>query len=252
KILHHLLKEVDPGASQNDALHPSCKWRETERDGLSTTHYLSFWLRYNRQTAMSSGIYRPHSEYHIILRNLQGCTRTAADRLDVLPIGRVRRAPDHFVGGRSGRRFPRQSRVVVQVLGQHLYACRRRWSRCQRGQGRRVQPRYVRHIVEVDKLRQVSIFDAIGFILANVLMLMVVIFAEFGEPHGGKALLIERIVVASAEEAVQPEDQKRLHSGIVGAPDVGDVAGKLARSRVALSAEHSNAPDFRLACRRRQ
>src|ERR1700686_2525226 len=68
---------------------------------------LSFWLRHNRQTAMSRRVYRAHTEYDIILRNLQGCTRTATDRLDVLPIGRFRRAPDHLVGGRSSRRFPR-------------------------------------------------------------------------------------------------------------------------------------------------
>ena len=46
-------------------------------------------------------------------------------------------------------------------------------------------------------------------------MLMVEIFAKFGEAHGGKALLIERIVVASAQKAVRAEDQKRLHSSIV-------------------------------------
>src|SRR6266852_7224898 len=68
---------------------------------------LSFRLRHNRQTAMSRSIDRAHTEYHIILRNLQGCTRTAANRLDVFPIGRVRRAPSHLVGGRAGRRFPR-------------------------------------------------------------------------------------------------------------------------------------------------
>src|SRR6266404_5261979 len=78
-------------------------------------------------------------------------------------------------------------------------------------------------------------------------MLMIKIFAKFGESNGGKTLLIERIVVASAQEAVQAENQKRLHSGIVRAPDVGDVTGKFARRRVALSSEHSNSPDFRLA-----
>ena len=110
----------------------------------------------------------------------------------------------------------------------------------------------MRHIVEVHKFRQVSIFDAVVVVLTNVLMLMVEIFAEFGEPHGGEALLIESVVVASAQEAVQPEDQKRLDPGMVRASDVGDVAGKFARSRVTLSAEHSNSLDFSLARRRRQ
>src|SRR5229473_3616503 len=80
-------------------------------------------------------------------------------------------------------------------------------------------------------------------------MLMIVVFAEFGEAHGGEALLIESVVVAAAQKAVQPEDQKRLHSGIVRAPDVGDVAGKLARRRVAFPAEGSNSTDFSLARR---
>src|SRR5258706_6222071 len=83
-------------------------------------------------------------------------------------------------------------------------------------------------------------------------MLMVEIFAEFGEANSGEALLIERVMVAAAKEPVEPKDRKRLHPCIVGAPDVGDVACKLARSRVALSAEHSNPPDFSLAGRRWQ
>src|SRR5208282_1535308 len=67
KILHHLLEQIDPRASQNDASHPSCKWGKAERDGLSATHFtsLSFWLRHNWQTAMSRRIYRAHTEYHI-------------------------------------------------------------------------------------------------------------------------------------------------------------------------------------------
>jgi len=59
-------------------------------------------------------------------------------------------------------------------------------------------------------------------------MLMVEVFPKFREPHGGKPLLIERVVVASAQEAVEPEDEKRLHSGIIGPPDVGDVASDFA------------------------
>src|SRR5467141_3952888 len=83
-------------------------------------------------------------------------------------------------------------------------------------------------------------------------MLMIEIFAEFGEPHRSEALLIERIVVAAAQKAVQTEDEQWLHSGIVRTPHVGDVAGEFARSRVALSAEHANSLDFSLARRRWQ
>src|SRR5947209_56463 len=83
-------------------------------------------------------------------------------------------------------------------------------------------------------------------------MLMVEIFAEFGEAHRGEALLIERIVVAPTQKAVQAEDEQWLYSGIVRTPHVGDVAGEFARSRVALSAEHANSLDFSLARRRWQ
>ncbi len=47
---------------------------------------LSFWLGHDWQTAMSRRIDRAHTEYDIILRNLQGCTCTTTNRLDVLPI----------------------------------------------------------------------------------------------------------------------------------------------------------------------
>ena len=87
------------------------------------------------------------------------------------------------------------------------------------------------------------------FSVAHVLMLMVVVLAEFGETHGSEALLIERIVIAAAQETVEAEDQNRLHSGIVRPSDVDDVAGKFSRSRVALTAEHSNTLDFSVACR---
>src|SRR6266446_5482899 len=83
-------------------------------------------------------------------------------------------------------------------------------------------------------------------------MLMIEIFAEFGEPHRSEALLIERIVVAAAQESVQTEDEQWLYSGIVRTPHVGDVAGEFARSRVALSSKRANSLDFSLACCRRQ
>src|SRR5208337_3159573 len=36
---HHHLKQVDPRARENDALHPSCKGGEAERNRLAATHY---------------------------------------------------------------------------------------------------------------------------------------------------------------------------------------------------------------------
>src|SRR6266404_7999462 len=169
-----------------ESKQPNYGWRErwqAQRHFPASNHLellcgsrlLSFGIRNDWQTAMSRRIDRAHTEYDIILRNLQGCTRTATDRLDVLPIRRIRRAPDHLVGSRSGRRLPGQSRVVLEVFGLHFHASRRCWSRCQRGQSRRIEPRDVCHIFEVRKFRQVSVFDAIFG--ARGLMLMV--FAEF-------------------------------------------------------------------------
>src|ERR1700690_1859471 len=90
-----------------------------------TRYLLSFWLRHNRQTAMSRRIDRAHTEYHIILRKLQGCTRAAADGLGVRPVGSIRRAPDHLVGGCANRGIPCQSSVIIEVLGHHFYTRRR-------------------------------------------------------------------------------------------------------------------------------
>src|SRR5450755_4366804 len=157
---------------------------------------LSFWLRHNRQTAMSCRIDRAHTEYHIILRNLQRCTRPAAYHLDVRPIRSACRAPNHLIGGRASGRFPRQCRVIIQVFGHNFYACRRRRSRRQRGQGRRIQPCHVRHILEVYKFRQVPVFDAV--LGGNGMIKKEKIFAEFREAHGSKPLLVERVVVASS------------------------------------------------------
>ena len=47
----------------------------------------------------------------------------------------------------------------------------------------------LRHIVEVDKLQQVAILDAI--LHPNILMLMVEVFAPLGEAHRRETLLIE-------------------------------------------------------------
>jgi hypothetical protein len=43
KEAHHCLEQVDPGAGQNDALHPSAEGREAERDGLSARHNSSMF-----------------------------------------------------------------------------------------------------------------------------------------------------------------------------------------------------------------
>ena len=81
-----------------------------------------------------------------------------------------------------------------------LWRGRRGRQCCQR---RSVQARHIRHVIEVDELGQVAIFDAIFG--AHVLMLMVVIFAVFSKPDRCEAVLVERCVIAAAQVAVGPE-----------------------------------------------
>src|ERR1017187_3867461 len=83
-------------------------------------------------------------------------------------------------------------------------------------------------------------------------MLMVEVLAKFRKTHGSESLLIEGVVIASAQKAVKAEDQKRLDSSLIRASHVGGVAGEFAGRRVTLSAKHSNSFDFGLACHRWQ
>src|ERR1700684_852560 len=50
-------------------------------------------------------------------------------------------------------------------------------------------------------------------------------------------------MVATAQVAVQPEDQHRLHAGVVGTPDVEDVTRQLPRWRVVLTAQRADSPN---------
>src|SRR5271157_2877112 len=168
--------------------------------------------RHNCQTAISSGIEGTYCKDYIVLRDRQSRTRDITDPLRVLPVGRRGVAPQHFVAGRqsAGGRIPSYSGIVLQLLRQQAHVCRRRRRQCQRSQGGRVQPGHVGGVVEIYKLRQVTIFDAV--LGANVLVLMVVILAEFCEAHRSVSLLVEGEMIAAAQVAVAPEDHERLKS----------------------------------------
>src|SRR5450631_3107236 len=105
----------------------------------------------------------------------------------------------------------------------------------------------MRHVVEIDKLQSVAIFDAV--LRAHVLMLMMKVLAIFGEPHRGKSLLVERVVISASKVAIQPEYQQRLHPRVISPPHLGDISRHLPRSRVALATQSANAPQV-LLCRR--
>src|SRR5258708_5497914 len=102
----------------------------------------------------------------------------------------------------------------------------------------------MRHIVEVYKLLCVAIFDAV--FRAHVLVLMMKVLAEFSKPHGRKSLLIEGIMIAAAQESIQPEYQHWLHARIVSPSHLGDIPCQFPRPGIALPAQAANAPQFLL------
>src|SRR5213594_621461 len=104
-----------------------------------------------------------------------------------------------------------------------LWRGRRRRQRCQRCG---IQTGHIRHVIEVDELGQIAIFDAIFG--AHVLMLVVVIFAEFGKSDRREAVLVERRVIASAQIAIRPEYKKWRNIWRIGPCGFRYVAGQLA------------------------
>src|SRR5690349_2685325 len=104
-----------------------------------------------------------------------------SDSSRVFPFGTRRSAPEHFIAGSSTTWgwFPSQSGVVLQFRRQQTDLCRRRGSGGQRCQRSRVQAGDIGHVVKVDKLGKVAKFYSI--LGAHILVLVVVVFAKFGE-----------------------------------------------------------------------
>src|SRR5262249_19166675 len=97
----------------------------------------------------------------------------------------------------------------------------------QRRQRRGVEPGNVGHVVVIDKLGQITKFDAVFG--SWVLVLVVEIFAVFREPDRGEALVIEGGMVSAAEITVAPENElRRKLSKVVGGSHLQDVARQLA------------------------
>src|SRR5277367_4700073 len=156
---------------------------------------------------MSGPIHRADAEDHIVLGYGQRCLLSFR-RGAPLPIGSRGFSPHDLVAGAVWSAFsrrPAQRRVVVQRFGDDLYVTWRRRSGGERGQCSGIQPRHVGHVVEVDKLQQISVLHAVFD--ANVLMLMVIVLTPLGKTHGGEAFLIERAMVATAQIAVAVKDE---------------------------------------------
>ena len=82
---------------------------------------------------------------------------------------------------------------VLAELGKSLLNC---WISQSIDNGS-IELRHMRNVVKVYELRQVAIFDAV--FSAYILMLVVVVLAEFGKTHRRKAGPIERKMIAAAQ-----------------------------------------------------
>src|SRR5580700_299276 len=133
---------------------------------------------HNRQTSVSFRVHGPDRKDDIILRKVQSGAQIVAKLLDVFPFRAGGGSPQNLVlrCPSAGRRFPGESRIILQILRQQVHIRRRRRSRCQRRERRSIQTRHMRHIVEVYKLRQVAIFSAV--LDADVLMLVMKVLAK--------------------------------------------------------------------------
>lgn len=156
-----------------------------------------------------------------------------------LPVVDGGLAPDDLVVdgcGICGGRVPLEDGVVVEVGSKHTDVLRRRWSRGERGGDGDVEARDLRGVRGVDELEQVTVLGAV--LGADGLVLVVEVLAPVGEADGGEAFVGERAVIAAAEEAVEAEfHDGREGGGEVGAADVENGAGELARGCLVVCAD---------------
>ena len=147
--------------------------------------------------------YRPHPQYRIILRDLDGrlCYQTDGD--NIRPEWLLCRSPDNFVPGDSGRaiQVPRQCAVVGKYGCVDPNVGRCTWSLCQRPDGCAVDFGDARDKVEVDKFDEIAELFTSG-VDADVLVLVCKVFMRFSEASCWVALCEERLVIASSKESI--------------------------------------------------
>src|SRR3984957_4805692 len=71
-------------------------------------------------------------------------------------------------------------------------------------------------------------------------MLMIEIFTILGEAYRGVSLLVEGIMIAAAQVAVETKNEQRLYSKVIGGTNLCDVARQFPRRRIAFAAERTN------------
>src|SRR5215813_8389931 len=168
----------------------------------------AFRFRNHNQASVSPVAHRAHAEDHVVFGFHQvhfGFRRTQ----DVLrrKCRIAGGSPEDFVGGGARSGFPLDLGIVLEFLSQQADLSWRRGRQGQRRQRRRVETGHVGHVVVIHKLGQITKFDAV--FRAWVLVLVVKIFAVLGKADRGKALVVERGMVAAAQVAVAAEDQQR-------------------------------------------
>src|SRR3954465_3049308 len=100
------------------------------------------------------------------------------------------------------------------------------------------------HVIVVHKFWQIAILDTVFH--PHVLMLMVVVLAKLCEAHGGKSLLIEGIMIATAQITIQSKDEHRFQAHIIATVHVRDISRQLTGARIALSSQTAYPPHILL------
>ena len=104
-------------------------------------------------------------------------------------------------GWRTFGSVPGHGGVVVQLGGNQLELNWNAGRRGQRGQRGGIESSYIGYVGEVDKLQQVAELGAVFD--ADVLVLVVEVFAPLGDADGGEAFFVEAGVVTSAQVPVR-------------------------------------------------
>src|SRR5579872_2044759 len=159
---------------------------------------------------MALAIHGAHRKNHIVFRYGKRDARDVAHGSSMFPFGAGCGTPERFVtcGSRTGRRLPSERGIIFQFRGKEADLGWRSGRRSKGCEGGRIQAGNIGQVVEVDELRKVAEFNSA--LRAHVLMLVVVVFAKFGEAHRGESLLVERTVIAPAQITVKAKHQHWL------------------------------------------
>src|ERR1700722_6589154 len=168
----------------------------------------------NGNAAVAGCVYRADAEDYVVLGDGELDRGCGACGLRHRPRGICAVAPDDLVNSTGRHAFgglPSQLGVVVERGGEDVDVL---WNAGSGGQGSqrcRVEAGYVCDVVEVDVLEEIAVLDAVFD--ADVLVLMIEVFAPLGEADSGEAFHVKAGVVAATEETVATEDEDGREGG---------------------------------------